>query len=147
VIAYRTYARALPVCLPRQGHVYITANQFFRFHTNKFNKMPCKLDSTENPHSFEKYPTQPWICIWSSSFHNLYFFCRLAQYCLSKITIFCMGESDTAPTHTICCRVSCDKCPRPISCRQWERLVQDLLGQPGVRGGGVPRAHRIAPLN
>ena len=45
--------------LPRQDHVYITADESFRFHNNKFNKLLCKLDSTENPCSFEKHPTPP----------------------------------------------------------------------------------------
>ena len=33
--------------------------KLFCFHNNEFNEMPCKLDSTENSHSFEKYPTPP----------------------------------------------------------------------------------------
>jgi len=31
----------------------------FSFHRNKFDEMPCKLDSTENLRPFEKYPTPP----------------------------------------------------------------------------------------
>ena len=56
-------ARALAAGLPRQDHdhVYITTDQFFRFHNNEFDKMPCKLDSTvtENPRSFEIYSRVP----------------------------------------------------------------------------------------
>jgi len=37
--------------------VYITIDELFRFHNNKLDEMPCKLDSTENTRSFEKYPT------------------------------------------------------------------------------------------
>jgi len=28
-------------------------------HNKKIDEMRCKLDSTENPRSFEKYPTPP----------------------------------------------------------------------------------------
>jgi len=45
--------------LPRQDHVYITTDQLLRFHNNKFDGMPCKLDTTENPRSFVKNPTPP----------------------------------------------------------------------------------------
>jgi len=41
---------------PRQNHAYITTDESFRFHNNKFDEMPCKVDSTENPRSFETYP-------------------------------------------------------------------------------------------
>jgi len=33
--------------------------RIFRFHNQNFDEMRCKLDSTENPRSFEKYPTPP----------------------------------------------------------------------------------------
>jgi len=33
--------------------------KFVRFHNDEFDEMPCKLDSTENPRSIEKYPTLP----------------------------------------------------------------------------------------
>jgi len=46
--------RALAAGLPRQEHIYITADESFRFHDKKIDEMPCKLDSTENPRSFEK---------------------------------------------------------------------------------------------
>jgi len=36
-----------------------TTDEYFRFHNKKIDEMRCKLDSTENPHSFEKYPTPP----------------------------------------------------------------------------------------
>jgi len=43
--------------LPRQDHVYKTTDESFRFHNKIFDEMRCKLDSTDNPGSFEKYPT------------------------------------------------------------------------------------------
>jgi len=55
--AFRSPARALAACWPRQDQVYITNDESFRFHNNEFDELPCKLDSTENPRSFEKYPT------------------------------------------------------------------------------------------
>ena len=54
-----TDARALAACLPRQDHVYITADESVCFLNNTFDEMPCKQDFTENPCSFEKYPTPP----------------------------------------------------------------------------------------
>ena len=44
-------------CLPCQDHVRITTDRLVHFHKIEFNEMPCKLDFTENPRSFEKYPT------------------------------------------------------------------------------------------
>ena len=58
-VCFRRHARALAACLPRQDHVYNTTDKSFRFHNNKFDQMPCKLDFTENPPSFDKYPTPP----------------------------------------------------------------------------------------
>jgi len=54
--AFRRSARALAAGLPRQDHVYKTTDESFRFHNKFFDKIRCKLDSTENPRSFEKYP-------------------------------------------------------------------------------------------
>jgi len=51
--------RALAADLPRQDHVYKTTDESFLFHNKNFDEMRCKLDSTENPRSFEKYPTPP----------------------------------------------------------------------------------------
>jgi len=45
--------------LPRKDHVCKTTDESFRFHNQKFDEMHCKLDSTENPRSFHKYPTPP----------------------------------------------------------------------------------------
>jgi len=59
VFASRRHARALAASLPRQDHVYITNDQLVRIHKNLLNEIPCKLDSTENLRSFEKYPTPP----------------------------------------------------------------------------------------
>jgi len=36
-----------------------STDESFRFHNKNFDEMRCKLDSTENPRSFEKYPTPP----------------------------------------------------------------------------------------
>jgi len=55
----RSTDRALATFLLRQDHVYSTTDESFRFHNNKFDEMRCKLDSTENPRSFEKHPTPP----------------------------------------------------------------------------------------
>jgi len=55
--AFRSPARALAAGLPSQDHVYKTTDESFRFHNKKFDEIRCKLDSTENPRSFEKYPT------------------------------------------------------------------------------------------
>jgi hypothetical protein len=59
VFASRRHARALVACLPHQNHVYITTNEVFCFHNDKFDEMPCKLDPTENLRSFEKYTSPP----------------------------------------------------------------------------------------
>jgi len=53
VFAFRSPARALSAGLPRQDHVYRTIDESFRFHTKKIDEIYCKLDSTENPRSFE----------------------------------------------------------------------------------------------
>ena len=45
--------------LPCQDHVYKTTNELFRLHNKNFDEMRCKLDSTENPRSLEKYSTPP----------------------------------------------------------------------------------------
>ena len=50
-------ARALAANLPRQDHVYRTTDESFRFHNTQFDEMRCKLDFSENPRSFDKYPT------------------------------------------------------------------------------------------
>ena len=57
--AFRSSARALAAGLPRQDHVYKTTNESIRFHSKTFDEIRCKLYSTENPRSFEKYPTPP----------------------------------------------------------------------------------------
>ena len=55
--ASRRHAQALAACSTRLDHAYITTDESFRFHDNKFDEIPCKTDSTENPRSVEKYPT------------------------------------------------------------------------------------------
>jgi len=60
--ASRRHARALAAGLPRQDHIYITTvvtDELFRFRNDKYDEMPCKLNSTENLRSFEKYTTPP----------------------------------------------------------------------------------------
>jgi len=56
--AFASLALALAAGLPRQDHVYFTTNESFRFQNKKFHEMRFKLDFTENPRSFEKYPIQ-----------------------------------------------------------------------------------------
>ena len=51
----------------RSAHIPPTTDESFRFHNRKIDEMNCKLDSTENLRSFEKYPTPPYsdvISIW-----------------------------------------------------------------------------------
>jgi len=55
------YARALAAGLPRIDHVWTTTDQVVRFYKNKFDEMRFKLDFTENPRSFERYPALPWV--------------------------------------------------------------------------------------
>jgi len=57
--AFRSPDPALAAGLLRQDHVYKITDESFCFHNKKFDEMRCKLDSTENPRSFEKYPTPP----------------------------------------------------------------------------------------
>jgi len=40
--------------------IYFPIHESFRFHNRNFDEIRCKLDSTENPRSFEKYPTPPY---------------------------------------------------------------------------------------
>jgi len=58
-LAFRSLAQALAAGLPRQDHVRKTTDESYRFHNKRFDAMRCKLDSTENLRSFEKYPTPP----------------------------------------------------------------------------------------
>ena len=64
------------------------------------------------------------LCTFFSCFHNSFFF-WFAQYCLSKIPLLCMGESDKTHTNKICCRgrASSEQCPRTRCCHESERLV------------------------
>jgi len=52
--AFRSPARALAALLQCQDHVHKTTNELFRFHNKTFDEIRCKLNSTENPRSFEK---------------------------------------------------------------------------------------------
>jgi len=81
--ASRRYARMLAACLPHQGHVVITTDpgQLIRFHNIKFNEMPCKPDSTENLHWFEKYRTVP-IPPWSQKLaFSAAIVCMKVEFC------------------------------------------------------------------
>ena len=42
--------------LPQTDHVWITTDCLVHFHKNKFDEMLRKLDSTEYPCRFQKYP-------------------------------------------------------------------------------------------
>jgi len=53
------FARALAAGLPCQNNTYKTTYESFRFYSKFFDEMCCKLDSTENPRSLQKYPTPP----------------------------------------------------------------------------------------
>jgi len=54
-----SHARALAAGLSSQDHVRFTTDQLVRFHKNQFDEIPRKLDSSEIPRSFGKYPTPP----------------------------------------------------------------------------------------
>jgi len=54
VFASRSHARALAACLPRPDHVYITTDELFRFHNNRFDEMSRNLNSTVNTHFNEE---------------------------------------------------------------------------------------------
>jgi len=57
---FRSPARAaLAAGFLRQDHIYKTNDESFRFHDKKIDELRSKLDSTENPRSFEKYPIPP----------------------------------------------------------------------------------------
>ena len=58
-VCFRSLARALAAGFPRQDHVYSTTDVSFRFHKKRIDEIRCKLDSTENPLLFGKYPTPP----------------------------------------------------------------------------------------
>ena len=45
----------------RQNTMIALGDESFRFHSNNFDEMPSKLESTENPRSSEKYPTPLWV--------------------------------------------------------------------------------------
>jgi len=51
------HARAMAACLPWKDHVWIAIEYFVRFHNNELDGILCKLDSTDNPSSFELYQT------------------------------------------------------------------------------------------
>jgi len=58
-VCFRNHVRALATCLQHEDHISITTDEWVRFHRNEFNEVLCKLDSTENPRSLEKYITLP----------------------------------------------------------------------------------------
>jgi len=78
---YCTFARERNFLAPRgsafrifaasgQDPVYITSDELFRFHNNDSYKMPCKLDSTVNPRSFDKSPHPP-LLRWQDRFYEV----------------------------------------------------------------------------
>jgi len=74
------------------------------------------------------------ILFFASSFTIFFMFSQFfvfwfAQYCLSKIPLLCMGESDKAPTNKIYRRASSEQHPRTRSCHESERLFRPFLGQ------------------
>ena len=62
-----------------------------------------------------------FVCIFFM--FSQFFIFWFAQYCLSKIPLLCMGESDKAPTNKIYRRASSEQRPRTRSCHESERLV------------------------
>jgi len=60
--AFRSSYSSAATRWPQSCRVKITFTKLptFRFHNKKIDEMRCKLDSTENPRSFEKYPTPPY---------------------------------------------------------------------------------------
>ena len=63
---------------------YFSTDKSFRFHNKNFDEIRCKLYSTENPRSFEKYPTPPQIdfFIWEKIAMDLIDFWRFfAIFC------------------------------------------------------------------
>jgi len=68
------------------------------------------------------------IIFFASSFTFFFMFSQFfifwfAQYCLSKIPLWCMGESDKAPTNKIYLRASSEQRQQTRSCHESERLV------------------------
>ena len=59
MFASRNPARVLAAGLPRQGHVWITTDQFIRLHKDVFDEMLCKLDSSEYARLFKQNQTLP----------------------------------------------------------------------------------------
>jgi hypothetical protein len=50
-----SHVRALAAPLLHQDHVWINTEQVARFHKNEFNKILCKVVSTDNPGPFQPY--------------------------------------------------------------------------------------------
>jgi len=71
VFASGSFARALAAGLPCQNNVSITTDESFRFHNNNIEELRGKLDATENPCPFEKYPTPPDVINWVLTTHVL----------------------------------------------------------------------------
>jgi hypothetical protein len=86
VFASRSPVQALAAGLPRQDHVYITTNGLLRFHNDEFDEMPCKLNSTENPFSFEKN-IQSYLNIFCPLVLSLYSY---DDYCISLSLFVCL---------------------------------------------------------
>jgi len=52
-------SHAWPQVSRYSDHIRITTDKLVRFQKNELDEMPCKLNSTENLRSFEKYSTSP----------------------------------------------------------------------------------------
>jgi len=66
-----------------------TTDESFRFHNQRFDEMRCKLDSTENPRSFEKYPIPPWISPGKAFFRRTWTSILLPDNWVSDISNLC----------------------------------------------------------
>ena len=83
MFASRIHARALTTGLLHQDHGCNTTNESFCFHNNQYGEIRCKLDSTENPRSFEKYPTP--TCLFAKFVASQHcataFFLQVLKFC------------------------------------------------------------------
>ena len=80
MFASRSLVQALAAGLPRQDHGLL------RFHNDEFDEMPCKLNSTENPFSFEKN-IQSYLNIFCPLVLSLYSY---DDSCISLFLFVCL---------------------------------------------------------
>jgi len=92
----------ISVCLPqpcssadrrfaRQNHVYITTDESFHFHNSELDEILFKLDSTENPRTFENnvYIKQ-WNISRNSSIHKSKYKINYYPECMMSIHVACL---------------------------------------------------------